>query len=289
MKKDIEYKIKRYLYENYQDKTDSQMAEELEVARSTVVRWRNTLGLQKRKKQKGEETDILEKFEETSSVDVKSMTQKQKREYFLKKLRNNPRYQITKGLLTAEELNFYEAKYIEYSTSPEIETLTAYEEDDLHELTMTQISKMRIQRMEYDEVANGDPVPDVSRNTKDKDETILKLKKSLDLERSQRLRRQEDSATNFINLVKEFNNAKIRNVVGREANAFNAYGDECLNKMIEDGNAYGIEEIDVSKYYDGGKNGGRKKEEEYKEKKEKAEKKNSEEIEKDMGEKEAQE
>lgn len=286
MNKKIDSKVKRYLYENYQSKTDAQMAKDLEVTRNTVIRWRNDLGLNKRGKKDENNTDVLDILNESTTIDIKTMTDEQKRKYFLEKLRKSPRYQMTKKILTSEELQFYEAKYIEYATSPEIETLTPYEEDDLHELTMTQISKMRIQQAEYDEIAGGGYPPEVSRSLRDKDETILKLKKSLDIERSQRLQRQEDSATNFINLVKEFNNVKIRNVVGREASAFNSYGDECLNKMIDDNNAYGIEKINTAKYYNGGEDGRRGEEIKEEDNKKEATTEDAEEIKKDFGEEE---
>jgi len=277
----ITTKVKKYLYENFQDKTDTEMAEDLGVTRQTVYAYRKKLGLSKRKKKEKDSIDVLKTLNESAVIDTKGMTQEEKREHFLKKLRGNPRYKMTKESLTEEELAFYEAKYIEYSTSPEIETLTAYEEDDLHELTITQIAKMRIQKMEHDEIANGDPPPDTSRNIRDKDETILKLKKSLDLERAQRLKRQEDSATNFINLVKEFNDAKIRTVIGREANAFNAYGQDCLNDLIDEGFAFGIEKVDTKKYLDRGINGKENKQEEEKEEKNKEKKPKK--IKKDMG------
>ena len=247
-KKEISTDNKKFLLENYKSKTDKEMADALNVSKSTIYLWRKELKLTKQKKKETPTNEVAKNLNETTVEDVKHMTIEEKRVAFLNQLRHKPLYEMTKKLLSAEELALYETKYLEYATSPDIETLTAYEEDDLHELTMTQISKMRLQQEEYLAMANGDPPPDISRALKDKDETILKLKKSLDIERSQRLKRQEDSATNFITLIKEFNNGKIRDMIGREASSFNLHRDMCLNELIEDDLIFGINNEDLNQY-----------------------------------------
>ena len=247
-KKEISTDNKKFLLENYKSKTDKEMAEALNVSKSTIYLWRKELNLTKQKKKETPINEVAKNLNETTVEDVKHMTIEEKRVAFLNQLRHKPLYAMTTKLLSSEELALYETKYLEYATSPDIETLTAYEEDDLHELTMTQISKMRLQHEEYLAISNGDPPPDISRALKDKDETILKLKKSLDIERSQRLKRQEDSATNFITLIKEFNNSKIRDMIGREASSFNLHGDMCLNELIEDDLIFGINNEDLNQY-----------------------------------------
>jgi len=265
-KKEISTDNKKFLLENYKSKTDVEMAEVLDVSKSTIYLWRKELGLSKHKKKDVPTNEVVKNLNEATVENIKNLTIEEKRLAFLKQLRGKPLHEMTKKLLNSEELALYETKYLEYATSPDIETLTAYEEDDLHELTMTQISKMRLQKEEYLAMKNGDPPPDISRALKDKDETILKLKKSLDIERSQRLKRQEDSATNFITLIKEFNKAKIRDMIGREATSFNLHRDMCLNELIEDDLIFGIDEEDLNKY-------ARKRREEKRREKEKVSKK----------------
>ncbi|RKY43050.1 MAG: hypothetical protein DRP85_00710 [Candidatus Makaraimicrobium thalassicum] len=237
----------KFIKQNYNKMSDAEIAAYLNVPVHVVGRWRKKLKLIK---VPGYDVELnVDKINKQARL----LNPLERRKYYLKQLRSRPRYQLVKKMLSPEELRFYEEKYVEYFSSPDIETITIHEEDDIHELTMAQIALMRLQKEEYEARKRGDPFIDYSRAIKDKNETILKIKKSLDLERAQRLQRQADSSTNFTNLIKELNDMGIRKMAGEEATMLKFRMEEAVNDLIDDGLMFGVEKIDLGKNFKLGK------------------------------------
>lgn len=245
-------KKEQWLRDHYMEMTDEVMAKRLRATRHVVYNWRKQLGLQKRGMDKKKRDVQLTKAPE-KKANLKRMTTEERREFFLRQLRGRPRYDLMRSGMTLEELVFYEQKYVEYFSDPSVETITVHEEDDLHELTMAQIRALRLQKEEFNSRASGMQLIDNSKGIKETNEIILKYKHSLDLERGQRLKRQEDSATNFTNLVRELNQHNIRRMAGIEATMLKFRMEESINLLIDHGLAQGIEAIPLEDNFINGK------------------------------------
>jgi hypothetical protein len=246
--------IQKYIAVNYTVMTDKTMGKHLDIPEETIRYWRRKLKLKKKSVAHAPvepSMDVIKALD-GQSEHVRRMSAKERRQYYLEQLRSRPRYKMVQTILDADELAFYEDKYIEYFSNPDIETLTVTEEDDIHELTMTQIEKLRLQRSVLRDQSNADLLAQHSRAIKDKDETILKIKKSLSLERSQRLERQADTSTNFTNLIRELNNRGIRVLAGAEVAMFKFRMEESINRLVEDGHMRGFEQFNLGDNFKSG-------------------------------------
>lgn len=241
----------KFIRENYDKLTDEEIGRHVKVPRTTVAKWRARLGLPKRgAAPKIHDRNIIKAPEK--HVNLKRLSDEDRRAFFLQQLRRRPRYSLMKEGLSKEELLFYENKYVEYFSSPDIETLTVQEEDDLHEMTMLQIAILRLRKEEYDSrliVTNTGVRVDNSKAIKEATELVMKFKQSLDLERRQRLKRQEDSATNFTNLIREINQEHTRRIVGEEATMLKFRMEEMVNTLINHGLMHGVESMPVEKNF----------------------------------------
>lgn len=245
-------KKEQFLRDNFLKMTDAAIGKRLRVPRATVAKWRSRLGLNKRGATPQKHDKSITKTKK--AVNIKRMTDEEKKDYFLKQLRTRPRYRLMKNSMTSEEMQFYEEKYVEYFSSPDIETITIQEEDDLHELTALQLRVLRLQKEEFDSRnATGQQLVDHSKSIKESTDQIIKLKSSLDLERRQRLQRQEDSATNFTTLLKEINQQHTRMLVGEEATMLKFRTEEAVNMLVENGLADGVDKIVLEKNFVDGK------------------------------------
>jgi hypothetical protein len=246
--------IRKYIAANYQLMTDKAIGEQVGVPEGTVRYWRRKLRLKKNNEVHAPVKPSMDVVENLNSHDeqIRRMSVEERRQHYLDQLRSRPRYKMVQAILFAEELAFYEEKYVEYFSNPDIETLTVTEEDDIHELTMTQIEKLRLQKAVLRNIDNADLLAQHSRAIKDKDEIILKIKKSLSLERNQRLERQADTSTNFTNLIRELNNRGIRTIAGMEATMFKFRAEEAINRLIEDGHMRGFEQFNLGENFKSG-------------------------------------
>jgi len=246
-------KKEQYIRDNYLRMSDMQMSKHLRAPRSIVTKWRLRLGLHKRGvgSKKVDERLTEPRAEQMS---LKRLSEEDRRKFFLRQLRARPRYNLMS--LTENELRFYEEKYVEYFSNPDIETITVHEEDDLHEMTMLQIRILRFQKEEYDSRMNsstGVAIIDNSKQIKEAMDNFLKLKASLDLERRQRLERQEDSATNFTTLIREINQQHTRRMVGEEATMLKFRMEESLNQLIAHGRLLGLDPVPLEENFLNGK------------------------------------
>jgi len=246
-------KKERFIKENYLKMTDEEMGKILHVPRGTVLKWRTQrLGLTKRGVQsKTSDNEIIKA--PVKAVSLKRMSEEERREFFLHQLRQRPRYHLMRQGLSVDELRLYEEKYVEYFSSPDIETLTSHEEDDLHELTMLQITILRLRKEEFESRQSGQTLVDNSKQIKEATELILKFKHSLDIERGQRLKKQEDSATNFTNLIREINERHTRVLAGEEATMLKFRMEEAVNLLVDNDLALGVEPVDLAKNFIDGK------------------------------------
>jgi hypothetical protein len=246
-------KKEQYIRDNYLKMSDLKMSKHLRTPRSTVTKWRLRLGLNKRGAGP-KKTDKKITKARPQQVNLKRLSDEDRRKFFLQQLRTRPRYDLMS--LTKPEMRFYEEKYVEYFSNPDIETITVHEEDDLHEMTILQIRIMRLQKEEHDSRMNSTPnmaIVDNSKQIKDAMDDFLKLKKSLDLERRQRLERQEDSATNFTTLVGEINKDHTRALVGEEATMLKFRMEESLNQLIQHERILGVEPVPLEDNFINGK------------------------------------
>lgn len=244
-------KKEQFIRDNYLKMTDAAIGRRLKIPRDTIAKWRVRLGLGKRGTPAQKHDKNITKPKR--SVNLKRMSEEEKKEYYLRQVRSRPRYGLMKKGMTSEEMRFYEEKYVEYFSSPDIETITIQEEDDLHEMTMLQIRILRLQKEEQDSRATGGQLVDHSKAIKEATELIMKFKTSLDMERKQRLKRQEDSATNFTTLIREINQAHTRLMVGEEATMLKFRTEEAVNLLVENGLAHGIDKIPLENNFIDGK------------------------------------
>lgn len=242
-------KKQKFIRDNYLKLTDEAIAGILHVPRTTITKWRiEQLGLVKNGTQQKVTDKQLIKAP-SKKQNVKRMSEEERRSFYLQQLRRRPRYQLMKQGLSPEELQMYEEKYIEWFSNPDIETIQAHEEDDLHELTMLQINILRLRKEEYESRIGGNQIVNNSKAIKEATELIIKFKNSLDIERRQRLKRQEDSATNFTTLIRELNDNNIRPIAGCEATMLKFRMEESINALIENGLVNGILQQDLSQNF----------------------------------------
>jgi hypothetical protein len=247
-------KKEQFIRDNYLKMTDSAIGRVIKAPRTTIAKWRTRLGLSKRGHTTKTHDHEITKVKK--AVNLRRMSDEEKREFYLRQLRSRPRYGLMRGGLTKDELRFYEEKYVEYFSSPDIETITVQEEDDLHEMTMLQVRILRMQKEEYDSRASGNSgsnLIDNSKQIKEATELVMKFKTSLDLERKQRLKRQEDSATNFTTLIREINQNHTRMLVGEEATMLKFRTEEAVNMLVEHGLSHGLEKIKLEDNFINGK------------------------------------
>ena len=129
-KHDLTDEIVQFIKENYLKISDANLGKRFGVPRQQIHYWRKKLGLADREQNKKLQS-VSDRIGENKDVDLRRLSLQERREFFLGELKSSPRFAITQAMLTEIELAFYTEKYIEYCTSPDIETLAAHEKDDI--------------------------------------------------------------------------------------------------------------------------------------------------------------
>lgn len=162
---------------------------------------------------------------------VASLPEDKRRSFFLKELRSTIMYKSIKNVLDNEELNLYEEKYLNFMTDPTIETMTTMEKDAWHEMTMAQI---RIFRYLKEEKVSKDTGKTISRSKeiRDCEDIIETAQESLNVQRRQRLKNQNDQAVTFTNVIKELKDPNTRRRTGIEAAMLKYIAEATYNAML---------------------------------------------------------
>jgi hypothetical protein len=193
-----------FIQSHYRLMTDRELAASLNRTKEAVFARRRVLQLtDKNAKQ-------VQDPEKYRAAFINALPDDLKQKEILKELRSSPLYKsMSNGkVLGKQEIALYEDKWVGFLMDPSIETMTEMEKDALHNVIMAQIDEMRYR---------ADDKLKYSREIRDCREIILKFQETLNVQRKQRLKNQNDQAVNFTNLIKELKDPNIRRIAGEEA------------------------------------------------------------------------
>lgn len=224
-----------FIRKNYATMTDRAMAEALNRATKSITNRRTKLGLEMRRNK----PKITPKHREAF---VATLDSEDRKAFFEKEVRGSAQYRAISASLSPNEQNFYIEKYADFMMDPSIETMTAMEKDALHQLLLAEIRinrHMAEERQWLDMIAawdfkNGKPPAPISRakEIRECQEVILKCQQSLNVERKQRLKNQNDQSITFSNLIKEMKNPQNRFRMGSEATMLKVITEKFYNSRL---------------------------------------------------------
>jgi len=196
-----------FIKKNYLTMTDEQIGVALKRTPKSIVNRRVKLSLTDKQKNKF----VTPAIKDNRSSYLSSLSETEKSEFLKKELRASALYGQIKEVLDKKDLDFYEAKYVDFMSDPSIETVTSMEKDTLHEMTMAQLRIFRYMREEQDEHRF------MAKEIKEMQDVVAHCQESLNVQRKQRLKNSNDQATNFSSIIKELKDPNVRREVGYEA------------------------------------------------------------------------
>ncbi len=217
-------KEEKFIRENFHQFTDEEMARSLNRNRLSITNKRIQMKLGTKKEAKIKD---INKFRGSY---IASLDESEKNDFYRKELHGSSTYKSVKDILNLKELDFYENKYIDFMTDPTIETMTAMEKDTWHEMVMAQIRIIRYMREEKD--SNSGQKISRSREIAECQKIVQDCQKSLNVERSQRLKNQSDTAINFTSIIRELKDPTIRRQIGYEAAMLKYIAEKYYNKHL---------------------------------------------------------
>lgn len=239
-----------FLRKNYKDLTDKEMATALNRSVKSVTNRRNKLSLTDKNVGK----DDSAKSMQYRMAFLNSLDDDAKREEYLRDLKRSALYKETKRVLTKREIKFYEETFVNFLMDPTIETMTVPERDALHDMTIAQIMIFRLLEWEKREHEKGNHEYSKAKDIREQEDVIKSCRKSLNVERQQRMKNQNDSVISFANVIKELKNPDLREKVGLEAAMFKYIAEKKYNEMLKKSITSGqSEEYDLSIIFKDGK------------------------------------
>lgn len=214
------------LRKQYANMTDEQLAKELNRPVDGVRNRRRLLGLEDKKAK-----SITLDPEKSREAYIASMSDDERKEFFRNELRKSTLYKSTKAVLDPEELVLYEDKYVDFMSDPTIETMTVMEKDALHDMTVAQIRIFRHLKEERNASAKGEPISRAKEIQACQD-VVSRAQESLNVQRKQRLKNQNDQAVTFTNVIKELKDPNIRRKTGVEATMFKFIAEKFYNDHV---------------------------------------------------------
>jgi len=215
-----------YLQANYQLKSDAQMAKELNRKVESIRSRRAKLGLKK------DGRIMAPDAKKNRNAYISTLDDNERAEFLRKELRASATYKQIKSLLDADELEYYESKFVAFKMDPTIENMTVMEEDALHQMTMAQI---RIFQYLKEELNNKTVKHFKAKEIRDCEETIAKCQESLNVQRRQRLKGRNEEALRFCEIIRELKDPLLRREAGYEAAMLKYMAEASYNKAVEDG------------------------------------------------------
>lgn len=239
-----------FLRKNYLNLTDKEMATALNRSMKSITNRRNKLGLTDKNIGKANPAKSMQ----YRMSFLNSLDDDEKREEYVRDLKKSALYRETKKVLTKTELKFYEETFVNFLMDPTIETMTVPERDTLHDMTIAQIMILRLLAWEKREHEQGHHEYSKAKEIREQEEIIKNCRKSLNVERQQRMKNQNDSVISFANVIKELKNPDLREKVGLEAAMFKYIAEKKYNEMLGKSITSGqSEEYDLSIIFKDGK------------------------------------
>ena len=224
----------KFIRENYRNMTDQELADALGRKKYSVAARRRKLGITDKKA-----PDIVADRTNRDAY-LSSLDDDEKEAFYRKELKSTSFYKNLKnGVLSKEELLFLEDKWVEFMLDPSIETVTAPERDVWQQMTLAEIRMLRYMREERQSDEAGEK-KDLQRQITDCQTIIEKCQKSLNLQRDQRLKNQNDQSATFVTIVQHLKDPATSRELGYEAAmmkfmAESHYNDKSSGKNIISG------------------------------------------------------
>lgn len=228
------------LKNNWETKTDKEIAELVGRDEKAVMRRRKLKGLSKKNGRPKNSTRKEAILKSPTEYSLAQLSKDDRIQFYKTQFENNFRYPYLKRILMEDEINYYKHKYIEFLDS--IDTITLQEEDLVHNMIMTEIQTLRIQEQIKDQLEEwrssedgGNPPPQyLYKDLSDAEERYIKYQTKLSLTREQRLKNNREEKITITRLVQALQDKKNRAEAGKSAGVFNYFKDKCkddMNKM----------------------------------------------------------
>ncbi len=214
-----DYEI-RMIVDKWTDTSDKQMAETLDRPEQFVIDQRHALNLY-RSGEDGHKYPTIRTSDQLPPPELDESYQKA-----LKKLERSESFQRTRALLSKDEVEYYENKYIEIISS--LGHITPSENDSVHLMVMELIRQLRIltDEKKYRDDPENNTKEDFDGKYDDSIERYRALQKSLKASREQRLKGREGSSITLTSIIQKINSEKVNVLVDKEI-------EEILNEKKE--------------------------------------------------------
>ncbi|MBU1067379.1 hypothetical protein KKE60_06300 [Patescibacteria group bacterium] len=236
-----------FIRQNYQHLSDKDLAASLNREVRSITNRRVKLDLIHDKQENGQIKQYQERYR-------RSLTEEEKRASYTKELKRSALYRETKKVVNKSELIFYEEQLINFLMDPTIETMTVPERDALHEMTIAQIIIFRLLAAEKAEYETGNRSYSKAKEIEAQESVIQSCRRSLNVERQQRMKNKSDSAMSFANVIKELRDPNLRRQIGMEAAMLKYIAEKKYNTMLSKTMTSGQSELyDLSLLFRDGK------------------------------------
>jgi hypothetical protein len=228
-----------FIKANYKNRTDVWLAEQLFRDVDAVTLKRQTLKLKKPLGSRPKDAErhspqtLAKKFKEQNKNEYEDLTPAQKRSIFENQFKHTRRYKELQDVLTAQEIDTYAEKWMDYIST--WETVLATEEDTLHLAILELIRAHRtlVRQKAAMDNPNGSPVPieAYEKNYKEIVENYNKMMQQLSGTRLQRLATNKEEKMTLVTMVQSLQDAEIRKRAGDEAATIQAAAGMTKNWM----------------------------------------------------------
>jgi hypothetical protein len=227
-----------YIRENWETKSDEEIAQHIDRLADGVQRRRKKLGLTRQVGRPASQGHIGAIFANPSSYNLARLSKEDRLTFYRTQFEKSPRYIWLTQTLSDTELEYYKNKFID--TSDSLDTLEAQEEDILHNMIMKEIDIVRLrklirQQMNEYEQAPIDAKPPLNQQLYQDMERAEKqyvgYHEKLRLTREQRLKTDEEQRVTVSSLVRSFLDAKVRQEVGDMAGTMAYSTKKCKEDM----------------------------------------------------------
>ncbi len=234
---------KDYLFKHYDNNTSGELAAHLGRTKTSIIEMKRKLKLKKNKKQiKPEEiTAMIAKHTEvTGNTSVQDLDDAQQRRFHINELTTSPNWQQCILMFDEQELEVYKKKHVE--TMMTLETVNEIEKGTIHVMITSFIRMNRYQKLEkeYRDMAEGGDAETAAKaislhkEVRDSVETYMRAQDELNASRKQRVKEEGDQRLNLIELLRELDEKRAREKMGREADAL-AHIQSLEDKRLSDG------------------------------------------------------
>jgi len=217
-----------FIRQNYLSMSDREMGKVLNRDFNSIMQYRKRKNLTKQNV-KIKDKNLKSQIKKASYLN--SLSQEDKKKAILDELRATAGYRTVSKSLTDDEKRYYEEKYLEFMMDPTIETMTSSEKDLVHTMVIAEIRMFRFLEDEKNFRENNSNA-NRSKEIQECMDTIHKCQKSLNVTREQRLKNRQDQSINFVNILKELQDANKRAEIGYEAAMLKYIAEEAYNNRL---------------------------------------------------------